>query len=34
MIKCHMNGTAIGLTWADGTTMSVKEEDFYTLKNE
>ena len=33
MIKCHMNGTAIGLTWADGTTMNGKEEDFYTLKN-
>ena len=34
LIKCHMNGTAIGLTLADGTTMNGKEEDFYILKNE
>ena len=31
LIKCHMNGTAIGLTRADGTTLNGKEEDFYTL---
>ena len=34
LIKCQMNGTAIGLTWADGTTLNGYEEDFYILKNE
>lgn len=28
LIKC-LNGSAIGLTWADGTTLNGKEEDFF-----
>ena len=29
LIKCT-NGSAIGLTWQDGTTMNGKEKDFFT----
>lgn len=30
LIKCHINNTYIGLTWADGTTLNGKPEDFFT----
>ena len=29
LIKCHSNGSCIGLTWSDGITMNGKEEQFY-----
>ena len=25
----HLNGSCIGLTWQDGTTLNGKEQDFY-----
>ncbi len=31
LIKCHINGSCFGLTWADDVTMNGKESDFYTL---
>jgi len=31
-IKCTLNGTYIGLTWADGKTLNGKESEFYTGK--
>lgn len=30
LIKCHLNGNCIGLTWLDGTTLNGKPEDFFT----
>ena len=29
LIKCTLNGSCIGLTWADGETLNAKEEDFF-----
>ena len=29
LIKCHMNGSCIGLTWSDDVTLNGKESDFF-----
>lgn len=29
LVVCEANGSAIGLTWADGVTLNGKPEDFY-----
>ena len=29
LIKCVLNDSCIGLTWADGMTMNGKEEEFF-----
>ena len=31
-IVCQQNEHAVGLTWADGVTMSESEEDFYVIE--
>lgn len=30
-ITCHHNEYSIGLTWADGTTLNGKPEEFFTV---
>ena len=32
LIKCTLNGSCIGLTWADGVTLNGKKSEFFTLK--
>lgn len=29
LIKCRSNGSCIGLTWQDGTTLNAKPDSFY-----
>jgi hypothetical protein len=31
LIKCTLNGSCVGLTWKDGTTLNGKEDDFFIL---
>ena len=34
LIKCELNNSCIGLTWADGKTMNGKESEFYIGQDE